>query len=38
MYKELALIAPTASGKTAVSINLAHKLNAVILSLDSLAV
>lgn len=38
MYKELAIIAPTASGKTAVSINLAHKLNAVILSLDSLSV
>ncbi|MEA3384774.1 MAG: tRNA (adenosine(37)-N6)-dimethylallyltransferase MiaA [Campylobacterota bacterium] len=38
MYKELAIIAPTASGKTDLSINLAHKLNAVILSLDSLAV
>ncbi len=38
MYKELAIIAPTASGKTALSIRLAHKLNAVILSLDSLAV
>ena len=38
MYKELAIIAPTASGKTALSISLAHKLNAVILSLDSLAV
>jgi len=38
LYKELAIIAPTASGKTALSINLAHKLNAVILSLDSLAV
>ena len=38
MYKELAIIAPTASSKTALSIKLAHKLNAVILSLDSLAV
>ncbi|MGB3750210.1 MAG: tRNA (adenosine(37)-N6)-dimethylallyltransferase MiaA [Arcobacteraceae bacterium] len=38
MYKELAIIAPTASGKTALSIQLAHKLDAVILSLDSLAV
>jgi tRNA dimethylallyltransferase len=38
LYKELAIIAPTASGKTALSITLAHKLNAVILSLDSLAV
>ncbi len=37
-YKEFAIIAPTASGKTALSISLAHKLNAVILSLDSLAV
>ena len=38
MYKELAIIAPTASGKTALSIKLAKKLNAVILSLDSLSV
>jgi len=38
MYKELAIIAPTASGKTALSISLAHKLNAIILSVDSLAV
>jgi len=38
LYKELAIIAPTASGKTALSIELAHKLNAIILSLDSLAV
>lgn len=38
LYKELAIIAPTASGKTALSIRLAHKLDAVILSLDSLAV
>ncbi len=37
-YKELAIVAPTASGKTALSIGLAHKLNAVILSLDSLSV
>ncbi|MEA3354530.1 MAG: tRNA (adenosine(37)-N6)-dimethylallyltransferase MiaA [Campylobacterota bacterium] len=36
--KEFAIIAPTASGKTALSIALAHKLDAVILSLDSLAV
>jgi len=38
LYKELAIIAPTASGKTALSISLAHKLNAIILSVDSLAV
>ncbi|MEA2049374.1 MAG: tRNA (adenosine(37)-N6)-dimethylallyltransferase MiaA [Campylobacterota bacterium] len=38
MYKELAIIAPTASGKTELSISLAHKLNAIILSLDSLSV
>lgn len=38
MYKELAIIAPTASGKTGLSVRLAHKLNSVILSLDSLAV
>ena len=36
--KQIAIIAPTASGKTQLSINLAHKLNAVILSLDSLSV
>ena len=36
--KQFAIVAPTASGKTALSINLAHKLDAVILSLDSLAV
>lgn len=36
--KQIALIAPTASGKTALSIKLAHKLDAVILSLDSLAI
>ena len=38
MYKELAIVAPTASGKTALSIDIAHKIDAVILSLDSLAV
>jgi len=38
LYKELAIVAPTASGKTALSISLAHKINAVVLSLDSLAV
>jgi len=38
LYKEIAIIAPTASGKTALSIELAHKYNAIILSLDSLAV
>jgi len=38
LYKEVAIIAPTASGKTALSINLAHKTNSVILSLDSLSV
>ena len=36
--KEFAIIAPTASGKTALSISLASKLNSVILSLDSLSV
>jgi len=35
--KQLALIGPTASGKTALSIQLAQALDAVILSLDSLA-
>jgi len=38
LYKELAIIAPTASGKTALSIELAHETNSIILSLDSLAV
>jgi len=38
MYTEFAIIAPTASGKTALSIKLAKKLNAVILSLDSLSI
>ncbi len=36
--KQLALIGPTASGKTALSIELAHKMDAYILSLDSLAI
>jgi len=35
--KQIAIIAPTASGKTALSIKLAHKTNSIILSLDSLA-
>ncbi len=38
MYKEIAIIAPTASGKTDLSIELAHKTDSIILSLDSLAV
>jgi len=38
MYKEIAIIAPTASGKTDLSIELAHETNSIILSLDSLAV
>lgn len=38
MYKQIAIIAPTASGKTALSIELAHKTNSIILSLDSLSV
>ena len=38
LYKEVAIIAPTASGKTALSIQLAHKTNSIILSLDSLSV
>jgi len=36
--REIAILGPTASGKTSLSINLAHKLNANILSLDSLSV
>jgi len=36
-FKQLALIGPTASGKTALAIQLAHKISANILSLDSLA-
>ena len=37
-FKQLALIGPTASGKTALSIKLAQKTNAHILSLDSLSI
>ncbi|MEA1879567.1 MAG: isopentenyl transferase family protein, partial [Campylobacterota bacterium] len=37
-YRQLALIGPTASGKTSLSITLAKKINAYILSLDSLAI
>jgi len=36
--REIAILGPTASGKTSLSINLAHKLNANILSLDSLSI
>jgi tRNA dimethylallyltransferase len=36
-FKQLALIGPTASGKTDLAIKLAHKTSANILSLDSLA-
>ena len=36
--KQIAIIAPTASGKTALSISIAHQTNSVILSLDSLAI
>jgi len=36
--KQIAIIAPTASGKTALSIELAHQTNSIILSLDSLAI
>ena len=36
--KQIAIIAPTASGKTALSINIAHKTNSIILSLDSLSI
>ncbi|KAA6225230.1 tRNA (adenosine(37)-N6)-dimethylallyltransferase MiaA [Campylobacter sp. LR196d] len=38
MFFEIALIAPTASGKTALANALAYEFNAVILSLDSLCV
>ena len=38
LMKQIAIIAPTASGKTALSIELAHKTNSIILSLDSLAI
>lgn len=37
-FKQLALIGPTASGKTALAIEFAHKNSANILSLDSLAI
>ena len=37
-FNQLALIGPTASGKSALAIELAHKTNAYILSLDSLAI
>ena len=37
-FQQLALIGSTASGKTALSIDLAQKINANILSLDSLAI
>jgi tRNA dimethylallyltransferase len=36
--KEIAILGPTASGKSALAIELAHKYNANILSLDSLAI
>lgn len=36
--KQIAIIAPTASGKTKLSIKLAHKTNSIILSLDSLSI
>ena len=37
-FKQLALIGPTASGKTALSIKIAKQMNAYILSLDSLSI
>ena len=37
-FKQLALIGPTASGKTALSIKVAQQMNAHILSLDSLSI
>jgi tRNA dimethylallyltransferase len=37
-FNQLALIGPTASGKSALAIELAHKIDAYILSLDSLAI
>jgi len=36
--KQIAIIAPTASGKTALSIKLAHETDSIIVSLDSLAI
>ena len=38
LFRQIALIAPTASGKTALSIELAQRYNLNILSLDSLAI
>ncbi len=37
-FKQLALIGPTASGKSALSIKIAQEMNAYILSLDSLSI
>ncbi|SFV58772.1 tRNA dimethylallyltransferase [hydrothermal vent metagenome] len=37
-FKQLAIIGPTASGKTALSIKIAQEMNAYILSLDSLSI
>ncbi len=37
-FKQLALIGPTASGKTSLSIKMAQQMNAYILSLDSLSI
>ncbi len=37
-FQQIALIGPTASGKTALSVKVAHKMNAYILSLDSLSI
>jgi len=37
-FKQIALIGPTASGKTALSIKIAQQMNANILSLDSLSI
>ena len=37
-FKQLAIIGPTASGKTALAVKVAHKHNAHILSLDSLSI
>ena len=36
--KQIAIIAPTASGKTGLSIKLAHQTNSIIVSLDSLSI
>jgi len=37
-FKQLAIIGATASGKTSLAIKIAHKMNAYILSLDSLSI